>query len=131
MINFTVFSLIILQVLNCQFKHFQRAILLTVTTVWQSKQVVSWFYLELKGFTWIWDVLFHLFLIASVCILQKKLGKTVAFPQGEQLVVTSDDVKTIGEELEKFFCLFEEVQSGVVITRSRSQSSNGPEDLPG
>jgi hypothetical protein len=44
-------------------------------------------------------------------------------------VATSDDVKTISEELEKFLCLFEEVQSGVVVTRS--QSSDGPEDLPG
>ena len=43
--------------------------------------------------------------------------------------MATSDVKTIGEELEKILCLFEEVQSGVVVTRS--QSSDGPEDFPG
>jgi len=40
MINFAVFALIILQALSFPFNHIQKAVLLTVTTAWQAKQVV-------------------------------------------------------------------------------------------
>jgi hypothetical protein len=116
-INFAVFSLLILYSANFSTYFGERAVLLTMTTIWQLRIVVLWFYSELKDYFWVWDTAFHLLLVGTVGILQYKFKIEKASPlQVTVELVRSESVPT-SQTFEKFLRLLEDVQSGVVVTQ--------------
>ena len=128
--NFTIFALLVMYSENFTQKVSQKAVFLTLTTVWQSRLVIVWFQHELKDLLWIWNVIFHLILVGIVAIAQNKL-KLAGLPKEnseERQVQVTLEAAPVQDNL-KLLSLFNQLQTGVVVTLFESRQNDEQQSI--